>query len=122
MQIDVGNLTTGAYALVAIVAALIIGIIAYEVRRARRAREALEARELAVIEEEVRTTGVGVISLLLLVACTLGSASALIGATNVVQQIGAGVLLIAGAVLFGLGAALGRRRTYRIYRSENREP
>jgi hypothetical protein len=41
-------------------------------------------------------------------------------AANVIQQIVIGVGMLAGLGLFGLGAALGRKRTYRIYRSEHR--
>jgi hypothetical protein len=49
-----------------------------------------------------------------------GSSISYLMVTTVFQQIEVSVSMISGLILFGLGAALGRRRTYRIYRSENR--
>ncbi len=72
---------------------------------------------IATIEEEVRLTAWGVISLILLILSVIGSLMVSAGATTVFQQIEAGVSLISGLLLFGLGVALGRRRTYRVVRS-----
>lgn len=72
---------------------------------------------IATIEEEVRLTGWGAISLILLILTVIGSLIISAGATTVFQQIEAGVSLISGLLLFGLGVALGRRRTYRVVRA-----
>lgn len=75
------------------------------------------ATEIATIEEDVRLTGWGVFSLMLLILSVAFTAFAGMAAKTVFQQIEAGVSMIASLLLFGLGVALGRRRTYRIYRS-----
>jgi hypothetical protein len=56
----------------------------------------------------------------LLILTVLGTVFAYPQATTGFQQIEAGVSFIGGCILFGLGAALGRSRTYRVYRSEQR--
>lgn len=73
---------------------------------------------IATIEEEVRLTAWGAISLILLILTVIGSLIISTGATTVFQQIEVGVSLISGLLLFGLGVALGRRRTYRVVRAE----
>jgi hypothetical protein len=81
---------------------------------------ALQDRELAVIVERVEVTVGGSLCTLLLIVTIIGTIFAYSKATTVFQQIEAGVSLIGGCILFGLGTALGRSRTYRIYRSERR--
>ncbi|MBR1280351.1 hypothetical protein [Bradyrhizobium sp. AUGA SZCCT0283] len=89
--------------------------------RHRSERKAiLRDREMAVIAERVETTGGGRLCILLLVLTVIGTVIAYSQATTVFQQIQAGVSFIGGCILFGLGAALGRSRTYRVYRSEQR--
>jgi hypothetical protein len=50
---------------------------------------------------------------LLLILTVIATVFAYSQATTVFQQIEAGVSLIGGCILFGLGTALGRSRTYR---------
>lgn len=118
-QVKIVELGSGP---VLLLLAALIGLAIWKERRRRVRQRALEARELAVIIEEVATTGGGNISFAMLVLTVLGSIAVFGGAKTVFQEIAAGVLLIAGAILFGLGVALGRTRTYRIYRSEHRDP
>lgn len=109
-----------AFILAGLSATSIIGAI--NGRRRRKREEEMEARELATIVEEVRITPGGVICFILLVITVIATAFSYISAATVFQQIASGVSLIAGCILWGLGVALGQRRTYRIYRSEKREP
>lgn len=110
-------LTAGAVAIVLIGLAVNAAMM---IRRRREAERALQARELAVMVEDVRITGGGAICWVALAITVFGAIAGYNAAKTVFQQIEAGVSLIAGVMLFGLGAALGRRRTYRIYRSEQR--
>ena len=87
----------------------------------RRAIEDLAARELAIITEDIRATGGGALSFLLLLVAIFVSVVSYNTATTVFQQIEAGVGFIGSAIIFGLGIALGRRRTYTVYRSPNRQ-
>lgn len=80
----------------------------------------LEARELAVMTEEIRFTGGGGFCVAMIVLTLLWCVASLSLATTVFQQIQYGIMLIANLILFGLGAALGRRRTYKIRRSQHR--
>jgi NO-binding membrane sensor protein with MHYT domain len=82
----------------------------------------LATRELAVIIEHATMTGGGAICVFLLVITLAASVFSLIAATTIFQQIEAGLFLLVGCVLFGLGIALGHKRTYRVYRSEHRDP
>jgi hypothetical protein len=43
------------------------------------------------------------------------------GAKNYFDAIQAGIAFIGSAILFGLGVAMGRVRTYRVYRAEGAE-
>ncbi|AVT76598.1 hypothetical protein RPPS3_25350 [Rhodopseudomonas palustris] len=85
---------------------------------AYRRQEAQAGQEAAVIIEHVRMTWVGIVSLMLLVLTVIGAIVAYIAARTEFQQVQAGVSLIGSVLLFGLGVALGRRRTYRVLRSE----
>lgn len=106
-------------------AAIVLALTGYNmvrtVRRERRAIDQQRARELAVMVEEVSMTAGGVLCLLLLIGTVLLSVGGYAAAKTVFQQIEAGVSLMSGCIIFGLGVALGRRRTFRIYRSEQRE-
>jgi hypothetical protein len=84
--------------------------------------EPTESRELAVMVEQVRMTALGVISAGLLFLTVIGTAFLYVEAKTVFQQMLAGEALVCGLLLFGLGTALGRKRTYHIYRSQHREP
>lgn len=107
--------------LVLLVAAL-LGVAIYAARRRRAKEDALAARELAVIVEEQTATGGGVFSMAMLVL-TIGFALTIfVSAKSAIHEIEAGVVLTAGAIVWGLGIALGRKRSYRVFRSEHREP
>ena len=114
----------GLIAVGVICAALVLlvwaGIVAAQRRKEREAN--LAAREMATMIEETQVTPGGAICFALLVITVIGSFFAYGKATTIFQQIEAGVSLIAGSILFGLGVAIGRKRTYRIYRSEQRQP
>jgi hypothetical protein len=109
-----------------IIVAVVIVLVALilnarrEMLRRRAKLEALRARELAVMVEEVEATGFGMVCQALLGLTLLAGFASFSSAANVIQQIVIGVGMLAGLGLFGLGAALGRKRTYRIYRSEQR--
>ena len=46
---------------------------------------------------------------------------ALLGSKNIVEQLQASVGFIGSAIVFSLGIALGRERTYKIYRADGAE-
>ncbi|MHC2578196.1 threonine/homoserine/homoserine lactone efflux protein [Bradyrhizobium diazoefficiens] len=126
-NIEVNTQTIAIAALV--VGAVIVYVAAHYflVTRPRRRRIAgeeaeLAARELAIIVEDVRLTAGGIVAAVLLVVTILYSFVTYEAATTVFQQIASGVSLIAGCIVWGLGVALGRRRTYRVLRSEHRQP
>jgi len=56
----------------------------------------------------------------LVVLTALGSFVMFAASNTVFQQIEAGVLWIGGTIMFGIGAVLGQRRSYTIYRSIHR--
>jgi nucleoside permease NupC len=108
------------YAIVLVLAVLIAAALYYQRRRRRDETDELISRELAVITERIDTTAGGAISGLLLTLSVIAALFEYGAATTVFQQITAGVTLIGGMALFGLGVAMGRRRTYTIYRSQHR--
>ena len=107
--------------LVAVVFAGAIWKALRDLRRARMAAAALAAREIAVIEETVRSTGFGAVCIVLLLIVIAASGVGYTKAVTVFQQIEIGVGFIGSLIVLGLGAALGRRRSYTVYRSEQRE-
>lgn len=117
------KITVGVAGIAIVVLCMVITFaLSRRANRQRRTRdEELAARELATIVEEIQITAGGVICFILLIGTIVLAISAYSTAATVFQQIEAGVSLIAGCILWGLGVALGRRRTYRIYRSERRE-
>ncbi len=102
----------------AVVLGAVIGIIfalRQRVAARRRQEELLRIREVATIIENVRTTAAGRICWFLLGSTALLSCAGYYYADAVSQKTGLGVLLVVCLSIFGLGAALGRRRTYTVY-------
>ncbi|MGY4399878.1 hypothetical protein [Bradyrhizobium sp. USDA 3315] len=109
-----------------------IGILIYLVVRSERGMMASESAaqaaqaasksgaEVAEIREEITVTGWGTFSRFGLGLGILIETIALFGATSIFQQIQAGVAFIGTAIVCGLGVAMGRRRTYRVYRAESK--
>jgi cytochrome b561 len=110
----------GFLTVVAIVIVVIVLALRERVTLRKQNASQLQARELAKITEEISMTGWGGFCVVMLVLTVAGSIGSYAAAKTVFQQIEAGVSLMAGLILFGLGSALGRRRTYTIYRSEQR--
>lgn len=108
--------------ILAVVVALIIGVLIRQMYAERGRRDEMRARELAEMVEEVRLTWVGALCPVLLVIVAFVAAAGYARAVTILQQIEAGIAFLGAAVILGLGVAVGRRRTYRIYRSDQREP
>lgn len=70
---------------------------------------------VAVIHERSTPTFAGNICAVLLVLSVFFSARSYLEATTILQQIQATLAMIAGILLFGLGVALMRKRTYRVF-------
>ena len=107
---------------VGILSAVILGagigiVVAMRQRVAarREQEEFLRVREVATIVEDVKVTGAGSVCWFLLGLTALLSCAGYYSVETVAQQVGLGVLLVIGLCIFGLGAALGRRRTYTVY-------
>jgi hypothetical protein len=111
--------------LVGVVSAVILGATAamvLAIRQRRQQEEFLRVREVATIVEEIRVTGAGRICWVLLGSIALFSCAVgyYYSVETVAQQIRLGMLVVVGLFIFGLGAALGRRRTYRVYQHQVR--
>jgi hypothetical protein len=102
-----------------------IGLAIYAVQRHQSERETAKTAppksvlspqtEMAIIKEEIEITGWGTFSRIGLTVAIGIETFALLGASNIFQHMQAGVAFIGSAILFGLGVALGRTRTYRVY-------
>jgi hypothetical protein len=114
--------SAGVLIVLGIVVILIVATVVGKkriVKEPEKPRE-IEMREFAVMVEKIESTAGGTICGVLLFITLFFSLLGYSAATTVFQQIEAGVSLMAGILLFGLGVVLGRKRTYRIYRSEHR--
>jgi len=117
------HLAVGAFWIMVVIALLITVVAGKAIDRRRRKREEeLASRELAIIVEDVAITAGGRISMAMLVLTIIYAVLVYVAAKTVFQQIEAGVTLIGGSIIWGLGIAVGRVRTYRVYRSEHRSP
>ncbi|MCA1399358.1 hypothetical protein [Bradyrhizobium sp. BRP56] len=70
---------------------------------------------IAVVEVQSKLTGGGQFCVVMLALTILVSASLYHEATTVFLQIHAGIAMIAGTLLFGLGIALCRKTTYTVF-------
>lgn len=86
----------------------------------RRADRPIRA-ELAQIIETISATPAGGFCMLMLLLHQVGCFAAFGTSTNVIQEATIACLWIGGNVLWGLGVALGRRRTYVVYRDVPRD-
>jgi hypothetical protein len=106
--------------ILATIVLLFVGLLlARPLMRRRQENAVLARQETAVIVEQVRSTVGGAISAFFLLLTWVASIVVYAASNTVFQQIEAGVALVAGTILCGLGVALGRRRTYRIYKSSD---
>jgi len=111
---------------------LAIGLIAMFVAVERRDRRLKAAAPKAVsrsalvqsayIVEDITTGAGGAICTVLLALTILLSLAIFVAAKTVFGEIEAGLLLIAGTLLFGMGIVLGRERSYRVYRMPRPAP
>ncbi|WLA78820.1 sel1 repeat family protein [Bradyrhizobium elkanii] len=72
-------------------------------------------RQTAIVEAQSRLTGGGVLCAFLLVLSVLTTMGLYSEAKTIFQQIQAGVAMIAAILLFGLGVAVLRKHTYRVF-------
>lgn len=106
----------GGLIFIIVVAAILY--FAVEGRDARLKREAaayVPPRQVAIIEGTSKLTDAGQLCAVLLVFSILVSMVLYAQATTVFQQIQAGVAMITGILLFGLGVALLRKSTYTVF-------
>lgn len=112
-----------AIAAVAIIVAVLLTLYQRLVVTPRRQAlaEALAARELANIVEETTSTTWGSFCSGMVVVTAIGCLVLFSVATTVFQQIEVAVIWIGATIMFGIGAALGQKRSYTIYRSIHRQ-
>jgi hypothetical protein len=116
---------------VVVVGAAVIALFIAVERRDRRLKEqqskqaqipAARLFQSGQIEEDVRTTPGGNVCTVLLAITIVISVIIFFVAGTVFGQIEAGLFLICGILLFGMGIALGRERSYRVYQIETVPP
>lgn len=105
---------------VGILAVLIVAVVIQQRRHAAREREAARRyTSIAKIREEIEFTSAGGLCIALLVVGNIYWIATFAASNTVLQQTVTALLWIGGNVLFGLGAALGRRRTYTVFRDND---
>jgi hypothetical protein len=87
-----------------------------------RERDKLKPAPTASIEEKVTATAFGQFCMFLLGVTAFVTTLMFIGAKTVFNEMEAGIFLIAGTLLFGLGIAIGRTRSYAVYQPEGAKP
>lgn len=83
------------------------------------------AVEIARITEHVVFSGGGMFAVLMLILFNIGLTITYVAATNILQQNVAMLSWIGWNILWGIGAIIGRRRTYVVHRNvhpERQEP
>jgi hypothetical protein len=112
MQLDIYS----SFAVVAF--ALVLGGLA--INHFATTKDKVPEVEIARIVEQVWFSGGGLIAVILLMLHNWLMFYLFFAATkSAVQEASLGTLWIAGNVLFGVGAIIGRRRTYRVLRDQN---
>jgi hypothetical protein len=71
---------------------------------------------IASIDETTVFSGGGVFAMVMLVLTQTIGLFALLGSTNIFQQLMAGVMIISGTLLWGIGVIIGRKRSYVVRR------
>jgi hypothetical protein len=114
MQLDIYS----SFAVVAF--ALVLGALA--INHFATTKDKVPEVEIAKIVEQVWFSGGGLIAVILLMLhnCVMFYLY-LVATKSAVQEASIGTMWIAGNVLFGVGAIIGRRRTYRVLRGQNPE-
>lgn len=80
----------------------------------------LRSREMATIVESASLSGFGGLCVVMLVLTTLIAGGMYGSAKTIFQEIAAGVGWMGFSILFGIGAVMGQRRSYTVYRSVQR--
>lgn len=101
--------------------AAFIGLVIYTGRKQRRVIKAKAAErdtnQIAQIDEIETFTSGGVAALVMLVIFNVFSFAGFMIANGAIQQAVAALIWIGWNVVWGLGAILGRQRSYRVYRT-----
>jgi hypothetical protein len=113
----------GPAILIGLVLIAIVGIVTTMLRgRNEYRRNGPPLVETGYIKEESSLTAGGALSLVALIINLIVCGLFASAAQTVFQEIEIGVAFLGGNMLWGLGVAVGRRRTYRTYRYEAEKP
>ena len=78
-----------------------------------------KTKEIAFIEERVRFSAGGLVAEVFLILHNVGCLLFFMGVKSAVQEASVGTIWIAGNVLWGVCAIIGRRKTYRVMHYES---
>ena len=115
------------FALAAFIFLVLAGVIFGVVRLFNKAKDGGPPPvQIAHITEHIMFSGGGAFAVLMLVLFNIALGITFIAVPNVLQQIVAVLSWIGWNILWGIGAIIGRRRTYMVYRdaqpTERQEP